>query len=273
MRARALVPLQTVKLKINGACMNRCSFCRFHGRPERLTCDEVARVVGTLPEGWRGQVLINGGEPTLHPDFEAISRLLKDRWPHLRRGVGTNLRLFERQSTRAARAWQSVLDCYDLVQIGCDDAHHNIDIVERLVPRLRDAGLEVYINSLRGQVGERTSMRLQRLDASTGSTTRLSPVFDHNSPRAPHPEASRGLCAKRRREVLVDCDGKIYFCFHHGFARPIGDLHTLEPAQLADLLLSEDPRATYQGCQHCERWIPDVAAPASDPRVEGVTPV
>jgi len=247
-----LVPLQAVKLKINGRCMNSCRFCVFHSRDELLELADVQRVVEALGEHWRGQVILNGGEPTIHPRFVEIAEGLNAMAPGLRRGLGTNLRLFEAHRPTRQREWCTVISCFSLVQVGCDDEHANIDIVELRVPELRAEGLEVYINCLDGYYSARTRDRLLALDARVGSRTRFSSPLVHANFSAdkPHPDA-RYLCDKRRREVLIDCDGSIYFCFHQEFIEPAGNLHHLDWRPLADLLLLGAPERPYRACAAC----------------------
>jgi hypothetical protein len=261
----ALQPLQTIKVKINGRCMNACRFCTFHGRPERLEWENVERVLRAAPEGWTGQVLVNGGEPTLHPRFVVIAKALDALRPGCRVGVGSNLRLFEHMaagrsvSSRVTACWEALLNCFDLAQIGCDDEHRNLEVVEKLVPELRDRGVDVYLNCLVEAASTETCTRLKALDARTGSRTRFSHITPRGSVRAARAVAlsSTPLCAKRRRELLVDCDGMLHFCFNQELERPIGNLHALNDEALRRVVRGHVPTRPYAACATCTRFQPE----------------
>ena len=256
-------PVQVIKVKINGRCMNACRFCTFHGRPERLEWPQVSRVLRAAPEGWRGLVLINGGEPTLHPRFVTIAERLGALRPGLRVGLGTNLRLFERMAAGVAtpdgiRArWRAILACFDLVQIGCDDEHRNLDVVERLMPSLREAGHEVYLNCLVEAASPATQERLRALDCATGSQTRFAHVTPRGAERQRASEqGTRGLCARRRHQLLVDCDGAIHFCFDQELERPVANLHELDDAELREIVRHYVPLRPFEACPRCRSFAP-----------------
>jgi len=256
-----LVPLRTIKVKINGRCMNACRFCTFHGRKERLEWEHVERVLRAAPGDWRGQLLINGGEPTLHPRFVSIARRLGALRPRLRVGLGTNLRLFERMasgrqvSDRVIERWTALCSCFDLVQIGCDDEHRNLRVVRRLVPRLREQGVEVYLNCLLEAASEQIRSSLRTLDRQTGSITRFGHVTPRGEARPSGPVSSApGLCVKRRRELLVDCDGALFFCFNQELARPVGMLQALGRGELRALVRYHVPAQPYAACASCDRF-------------------
>jgi len=260
----ALLPVQTIKVKINGRCMNACRFCTFHGRPERLEWAHVARVLHAAPEGWTGQVLVNGGEPTLHPSFVAIAQALHALRPGCRVGVGSNLRLFERMaegfvvSPRVLARWKVMLACFDLVQIGCDDEHRNLDVVVRLVPELRARGVDVYLNCLLEAASEGTLARLRALAERTGCHVRFSHITPRGTQRRSESEpASDVLCAKRCRELLVDCDGALHFCFNQELERPVGNLHALDDEALRRLVRGYVPAQPFGACGSCERFQPE----------------
>lgn len=258
-------PLSTVKVKINGRCMNSCRFCTFHGRSETLEVEHLERVLAALPEGWTGQVLVNGGEPTLHPRFVEMAERLGTLRPGCRVGVGTNLRLFERgtegphRTSRIEACWDALLRCFDLVQVGCDDEHRNIDVVERLVPLLRHNGIDVYLNCMAEFASERTRTRLRALDATTGSSTRLCSVTPRTRSATPVASADEGaLCVKRGRELLVDCDGAIYFCFNQELEVPVANLHRTGDTALRALARTYVPPAPFRACSSCSRFVPAV---------------
>lgn len=252
--------LRTVKLKINGRCMNRCCFCVFNNRSEQLEDGDVSRLLRVIGKEWKGLLVINGGEPTIHPRFQEISYVLAGDARANRRGVGTNLRLFERRSSQSERIWSTILDCYDIVQIGCDDEHRNLDVVEQRVPELRSAGKEVYIQCAAEFASRRTHRRLRELDDQTGSRTRFTQVTNHGNYRASDPVPPRKfLCDKRRREVLIDCDGEIFFCFQQDFSTSEGNFFQLDDTELRHLIFNRVPTEPYRSCPDCSRRSPEVS--------------
>ena len=69
------------------------------------------------------------------------------------------------------------------------------------------------------------------------------------------------LCAKRRRELLVDCDGALHFCFNQELERPVANLHALDDEALRALLCGHVPAEPWRACATCTRYQPEGSAP------------
>ena len=250
--------LETIKFKINGSCMNSCCFCIFNNDSRILTIEDIEKVLDAVPDDWRGQILINGGEPTIHKNIIDISKYLSVRCESCRLGIGTNLLIFEKKSLRTDSILRSIIDHYDLVQIGCDDEHRNLEIVESLVPVLTANGLEVYINCIEEYATEATVLRLKELDNISGSNTRLSNVLDHSRFHRENITQVDKLCARRQQEVLIGNDGEIYFCFKQDFLKSIGNVRDLQVDEINELLFHFKIKEPYNACSVCPYYEPEV---------------
>ena len=66
---------KVIQIETTNACPKRCSNCtRFvghHKKPFMMNLETFMKAVDSL-KGYPGLVGIMGGEPTIHPDFEAL---------------------------------------------------------------------------------------------------------------------------------------------------------------------------------------------------------
>lgn len=243
--------IKTIKIKITNYCMNSCTFCIFHKRNSKLNIDNIVKIFSVVPNDWKGQILINGGEPTLHVDFIKMSEYIRKLYPENRLGLGTNLRLFEKSSKRIEEIFNAITELYDLFQIGCDLEHNNIDIVEKLVPVLRNKNKDVYINCLKDFSNEQIDKKLLMLDERYGSLTKFSSVFNHNENITEHNKNKKQLCKKRQRDILIDADGEIYFCFQQSFETSLGNIKNLSQNKLYSVFFETTIDYSYNACYKC----------------------
>jgi len=82
----------SINLDLTTACNFSCPFCvdsKLINAGKSLTSEEVQKTIDTLhSHGLLSVILIGGGEPTLHKDFEEIVRYLKSK--RLQIGIATN---------------------------------------------------------------------------------------------------------------------------------------------------------------------------------------
>jgi MoaA/NifB/PqqE/SkfB family radical SAM enzyme len=82
----------SINLDLTTACNFSCPFCvdsKLINAGKSLTLEEVQKTIDTLhSHGLLSVILIGGGEPTLHKDFEEIVRYLKSK--RLQIGIATN---------------------------------------------------------------------------------------------------------------------------------------------------------------------------------------
>jgi MoaA/NifB/PqqE/SkfB family radical SAM enzyme len=91
----------SINLDLTSACNFSCPFCvdsKLINAGRSLTLEEVKKTVDTLHAyGLLSVILIGGGEPTLHKDFEKIVRYIKSK--NLQIGIATNGTRLERIET------------------------------------------------------------------------------------------------------------------------------------------------------------------------------
>lgn len=84
-----------IQIEITNACVFTCSnctrMCGHHAKPFMMDFDTFKKAVDSL-DGYGGTISIMGGEPTLHPEFEAFVGYLRSKYPHLyTKGKDSNL--------------------------------------------------------------------------------------------------------------------------------------------------------------------------------------
>ncbi|MEV7287031.1 radical SAM protein [Streptomyces sp. NPDC093252] len=213
MPARAPLPrvLKTAKIKITTKCNRSCDFCIFadgaqgENMPQELFTSVLARLE-TIPFQ---QLHINGGEPTVHRDFPALSEAARTRLPDKVMVLGTNAITLARNK----RIMEATLRSYDQILIGCDDEHENYDEVHAVVPGLREAGKTVVINSVLEGIAPARLAQLAKLCADHGAIHVTNHVH-HIDVGQPANEL-RGLCDRYLdQHLMIETDGSCYRCFN-----------------------------------------------------------
>ncbi|MFD0505182.1 hypothetical protein ACFQ0G_24430 [Streptomyces chiangmaiensis] len=97
---------------------------------ENMSLELFSTVLARLETIPFQQLHINGGEPTVHRDFPALSDAARTRLPGKVMVLGTNAITLARNK----RIMEATLRSYDQVLIGCDDEHENYDEVHAVVP-------------------------------------------------------------------------------------------------------------------------------------------
>lgn len=82
-----------MQIFITRTCDKACFHCtqnsQLSGKANRITVDQFRTAVDSL-KGYFGVFGIFGGNPALHPDFEEICRILRERVPFAQRGLWCN---------------------------------------------------------------------------------------------------------------------------------------------------------------------------------------
>jgi len=82
----------SINLDLTSACNYACPFCvdsRLINAGKNFALEDIQKMIDTLSShGLLSVILIGGGEPTLHPDFEAVVNLIKRKG--LQIGIATN---------------------------------------------------------------------------------------------------------------------------------------------------------------------------------------
>ncbi|MEV5496674.1 radical SAM protein [Nonomuraea fuscirosea] len=203
--------LKTAKIKITTKCNRDCAFCIFANgaRGDNMPLDLFSTILDRLRSIPFQQLHINGGEPTVHRDFPALSRLARTRLPETVMVLGTNAITL----TRNQRLMATTVECYDQILIGCDDEHGNYEQVEVVVPELRRAGKTVVVNSVLEAIDEPRRTRLARLCARYGAVHVTNHV--HHIDVGQPVNRLDGLCARYLdQHLMIELDGSCYRCFN-----------------------------------------------------------
>ncbi|MFD6076051.1 radical SAM protein [Streptomyces hydrogenans] len=213
MHARAPLPraLKTAKIKITTKCNRSCDFCIFAdgAQGENMSMELFSTILARLETIPFQQLHINGGEPTVHRDFPALSDAARTRLPDKVMVLGTNAITLARNK----RIMEATLRSYDQVLIGCDDEHENYDEVHAVVPCLREAGKTVVINSVLEGISSTRLTQLARLCDRYGAIHVTNHVH-HVDVGQPTNEL-RGICDRYLdQHLMIEMDGSCYRCFN-----------------------------------------------------------
>ncbi|WP_431776750.1 radical SAM protein [Streptomyces cucumeris] len=203
--------LKTAKIKITTKCNRSCDFCIFAdgAQGDNMSQELFSTILTRLETIPFQQLHINGGEPTVHRDFPALSEAARTRLPDKVTVLGTNAITLARNK----RIMETTLRSYDQILIGCDDEHENYDEVHAVVPRLREAGKTVVINSVLEGISSSRLTQLARLCDTYGAIHVTNHVH-HVDVGQPANEL-RGICDRYLdQHLMIELDGSCYRCFN-----------------------------------------------------------
>jgi MoaA/NifB/PqqE/SkfB family radical SAM enzyme len=257
MASLAALPRTTVvKVKINGVCVNRCRFCIFHSDRRRLEVRDLDHFFGLFERPNFQSILINGGEPTIHPSFVDICRFLRERFRgRARLVVGSNLIPLGRDSRRYQNALAALCETFDHVEVGCDDEHRNITVAERLIPELLGAGLSVAINVMEDYCSVETRERIISLIGRYGVDVNFSGIHHQYAGRETRRDLS-APCRKRAQHLVLNCNGDAFFCFHQEMETPLFNIFDVSRERF-NYFLNEYVPDSYRFCGCCPLYEPE----------------
>jgi hypothetical protein len=255
-KIRGLTRINAVKLKINGRCTNKCRFCPFHNDPHLLEVNDIARffdMAGRRNFNW---LIINGGEPTIHPRFSEICVYMQEHCTgQMLLSLGTNLIPLSWSRGRYANLKKTIFETFDRLEVGCDDEHRNIDNLERFAPQIVGAGIKLYVNVMTEYCSEATKERILELRDSYGLKVTFSGLHHYYESQPIINEIS-APCQERTRDLLIDCDGSAFFCYRQEMEKPLFNLFTVTREELDFFLEQYDPQR-YEFCSCCTRYTPE----------------
>ncbi len=244
-----------IKIKINGLCTNRCVFCPFHSDPEKLEVKDLTRFFDMIENPKYRRIDINGGEPTLHPRFLEICTFLKDRFKgRVALHLGTNLIPIARNDARWSRIREEVFSTFDMISVGCDDEHKNIQHLEEFAPIIVGKGIRLSVNVMTAYCSQDIKDRIIALKKAVGFRVSYSDVHHYYEDRPVVNEAMIP-CRRQVHELMLNCNGEGFFCFHQEFEEPVFNLHTVEKDAL-NYFLSEYVPDPYRFCGVCTLYKP-----------------
>lgn len=59
------------------------------------------------------------------------------------------------------------------------------------------------------------------------------------------------LCKKRQREILIDADGEIYFCFKQSFEKSLGNVKDMSVSDIHKIFFETEINYFYNACIKC----------------------
>jgi hypothetical protein len=245
-----------IKLKINGVCVNKCVFCPFHSDPHRLEPEDLCHFFDMMEKPNHHWIIINGGEPTIHPRFLEICAFLKERFKGRNfLALGTNLIPLARPFGKYPKIYRTILDTYERIEVGCDDEHRNIDILERLAPEIIQSGLWLDVNVMSQYCSDSTKHRILALRDRLNFNVTFSGVH-HYYKDQPVVNNVSTPCRKRTQYFALHCNGDGFFCFHQEMEKPLFNLFTVTPEKL-NYYLNEYIPEPYHFCASCDRYSPE----------------
>ncbi|MFA5074232.1 MAG: radical SAM protein [Nitrospirota bacterium] len=148
--------LRYLELQITDACNLRCKHCYLSGGTgTELSAGQIRDILTEFQEMQGLRVLITGGEPVLHPDFNAINDMLPDF--AVRKVLFTNGTLLNRKTLKTLKV--------DEIQVSIDGLEQSHDTLRgqgayqqaiETARNARETGLDVSIATMvhRGNLGE-----------------------------------------------------------------------------------------------------------------------
>jgi hypothetical protein len=245
-----------IKLKINGVCVNKCVFCPFHSDHRRLEPEDLCYFFDMINKPNYHWIVINGGEPTIHPRFLEICDFLKERFKgKTSLALGTNLIPLMRPFGRYPKIYRTILDTYERIEVGCDDEHKNIDILEQLVPEIIQSGLWLDVNVMSQYCSDLTKHRILTLQDKFNFNISFSGLHHYYKDRLAMNDVSIP-CRRRTQYFMLNCNGDGFFCFHQELEHPLFNLFTATRDKLNYYLNEYNPEP-YHFCACCEMYRPE----------------
>lgn len=109
-KTRETTRVNAVKFKINGRCINKCRFCPFHNDPHQLEVRDIAHFFDIAGNKPFKRLVVNGGEPTIHPRFSDICIYLRKHCQDQIISLGTNLIPFSWSSGRYTNLKETIFE-------------------------------------------------------------------------------------------------------------------------------------------------------------------
>jgi len=245
-----------MRLKINGVCVNKCVFCPFHNDRRLLEPKDLNYFFDMIERPNFQWIGISGGEPTIHPRFIDICNLLKARFKsRVLLSLSTNLIPLSRSVGRYPKIYRTVLETYDRLEVGCDDEHKNIDVLEALAPDIIGSGLSLDVNVMASYCGDRTKHRILALKDRLNLNVSFSEVHHCLAP-LPYVNDISAPCRRLVQCFMLNSNGDGFFCFLQEMEKPLFNLFTVTKEEL-NYYLNEHIPESYRFCVSCPGYKPE----------------
>ena len=240
--------LKTAKIKITTKCNKDCDFCIFSMKRGgvNMPMEVFDKILQQLSQIDFKELHINGGEPTIHKDFEAISHKARSFMGTRSLKLGTNVIV----PANNARMMDIVVRYYDTILIGCDDEHENYTHVEKALPIFQQNGLTVVVNSVLEGISKDRLLWLEE------DCQKFGAIFVKNHVHhidVGQPENSlKGLCHRYLNDhLMIQEDGSCYRCFN-AMAGVDSELNVFDE-NFSDKLFAERTKH-YHFCLKCHEY-------------------
>lgn len=245
-----------VRLKINGVCVNKCVFCPFHNDRHLLEPKDLSYFFDMIEKPNFQWIGISGGEPTIHPRFLEICDFLKGRFKgHVLLALSTNLIPLSRPFGRYPKTYRTVLELFDRLEVGCDDEHKNIDVLEALAPEITESGLSLNVNVMASYCSDRTRHRILALQDRLNLKISFSDVHHCLAP-LPFVNDISTPCRRLVQYFTLNNNGDGFFCFLQEMEKPLFNLFTVTKEEL-NYYLNEHVPESYRFCVSCPVYKPE----------------
>jgi hypothetical protein len=255
-KIRGTTRVSTIKFKINGRCINKCRFCPFHNDPYLLEVKDIAYFFDMAGRKPFKHLVVNGGEPTIHPRFSDICIYLKEHCKdRMLVSLGTNLIPLSWSRGRYTNLKETIFETFHRIEVGCDDEHRNIDYLERFGPEIVEAGIKLSVNVMPEYCSEATKGRILALKALYDIKVTFTELHHYYESR-PILNDTSTPCQKRARDLLINSNGDAFFCYKQEMESPLFNLFTVTREEMGYFLEQHDPQR-YRFCDCCPRYMPD----------------
>jgi hypothetical protein len=245
----------SLKLKINGRCVNKCRFCLFHNDSRRLEVKDIDHFLGMVNNHVFKSIVINGGEPTIHPHFFDICTYLKDHFKNrCRLTLGSNLIPWRLEKGKYAKLKEYIFETFDQIEVGCDDEHRNIESLEYFAPIITEAGLMLTVKVLKDYCNVQTKRRILAVKKKYGIKVSFAEL-DHFYKTKNVIKKITAPCKNSARDLLINCNGDAFFCYHQEMEKPLFNLFTTSSEEIAYYLKEFEPEP-YYFCSCCSHYHP-----------------
>jgi hypothetical protein len=247
---------KVIKLKINGRCINNCRFCPFHNDTHLLEVRDIKKFFDTAGIKPFRSIVVNGGEPTIHPRFGEICTYLKEEFrDRMFLTLGTNLHPFSWSQGRYVNLRNTIYETFHAIEVGCDDEHRNIDALERFAPEIVEAGIKLDINVMADYCCDETKERILAVKDRYALKVSFSDLHHYFDSKPAINDMSRP-CRRRAKGLLINCNGDVFFCFLQEMEKPLCNILTVTDEELLYYVFQHDPDP-YRFCFCCTSYRPE----------------